>query len=321
MKFRSILFLIIPVIVFSGLNTEGKEKVKTDLTKFVNPLIGTAKSTTIAALRHGSGSENNAQVYPSVTVPFAMTNWTPQTQLTENKCVSPYYYKDTLINGFRGSHWLSGSCTQDYGTFALMPVSGKLICNPAKRGSHYNHSEEVAKPDYYKIKLEDYDITTEMTATTRCGILKFTFNREGEAHLVINPNSDKEKGFVKIIPESGEIVGSNPIHRIYQGWGKPAGFSGHFAMKIQKTLENYGVYSGDAVFEKQLTISNKPNLGAYFSFKVKKGEVIYVKIGSSFVSTEQARKNLEAEIPDYNFARIKNKSEFNMERFIIKNHS
>src|SRR5690606_5138571 len=83
----------------------------------VNPLIGTAPSTTISALQHGEDeTENNAQVVPYVTVPFGMTNWTAQTKATETKCVAPYYYTDTKISGFRGSHWLSGSCVQDYGS-------------------------------------------------------------------------------------------------------------------------------------------------------------------------------------------------------------
>jgi predicted alpha-1,2-mannosidase len=278
---------------------------RTDFTKYVNPIIGTGISTTISALKHGRGTENNAQVYPAVTVPFGMTNWTAQTQNSEKKCVSPYYYKDSLITGFRGSHWLSGSCTQDYGTFAIMPAFGKLVCNPNKRGSKYNHAEEIAEPDYYKVILKDYDIIAEMSATARCGILRFTFKKEGEAHIVINPNSDEDEGFIKVLPETGEIVGSNPIRRIYSGFGKLAGFSGHFVMRIEKKINSFGVYSENEIFNNQLTIENKPNSGGYFSFKVKKGEQVYVKIGTSFVSTEQARKNLEAEIPSYDFNSVR----------------
>ncbi|WP_432709457.1 hypothetical protein [Pedobacter sp.] len=83
-------------------------------------MAGTAGSTTLAALKHSeAGSEKNANTIPAVGLPFAMTQWTPQTQLTENKCIPPYFYKDTKINGFRGTHWLSGSCTQDYGSFSI----------------------------------------------------------------------------------------------------------------------------------------------------------------------------------------------------------
>ena len=107
---------------------------------YVNPLIGTAPSTTISALKHGLHKENNAQVVPFVTVPFGMTNWTPQTQSTETKCQAPYYYTDSIITGFRGSHWLSGSCVQDYGSMTIMPISGPLKCLPDERGSKFSHA-------------------------------------------------------------------------------------------------------------------------------------------------------------------------------------
>ena len=278
-----------------------------DLTKYVNPLIGTAKTTTVSGLKFGAGTEHKAQVQPNVTVPFGMTNWVAQTQNTEKKCVAAYYYKDSIITGFRGSHWLSGSCTQDYGSFAVMPVSGKLVCNPCKRGSKYSHSNEVANPDFYKVKLDDYNIVAAMTAATRCGILEFTFMDEGEAHIVINPNSDEGVGSIRVFPERNEIVGSNPVHRIYQGWGNSAGFSGHFAMRIEKEISGFGTYAQDAIFPSKESINSKENIGAYLSFNVKKGERVRVKIGTSFVSVEQARKNLDAEIPGYNFDLVRNR--------------
>lgn len=300
MKNVRISTLLLPIILFGcKVNIDKK-----DLTQFVNPLIGTAKTTTIAGLRHGSGTEQNAMIQPSVTMPFGMTNWCAQTNNVEKKCTSSYYYKDSIMTGFRGSHWLSGSCTQEYGSFAVMPVSGELVCSPGKRGSAFSHNNEITKPEYYKINLQDYNIVAEMTATTRCGIFQFTFSDEGPAHIIINPNSDEAQGYAEVIPEKNEIVGYNPIHRIYQGWGKPAGFSGYFVMKIEKAPESFGVYSDDNIFSGQSTIENQPNLGAYFSFNVKKGEVIRVKIGSSFVSIEQARNNLNAEIPDFDFESV-----------------
>ena len=178
MKTRLYLILFLSAIIFSNPSAQNRSVVKTDLTRYVNPMIGTARTTTIAGTRHGGGSELNAQVTPSVTVPFGMTNWTPQTKNTEAKCVAPYYYKDSLITGFRGTHWLSGSCTQDYGSVTIMPVSGKLICNPYKRGSRFSHDDEFAHPESYKIKLCDYDIIAEMSATTRCGIFRFTFENQ-----------------------------------------------------------------------------------------------------------------------------------------------
>lgn len=300
---KATYFAAIQLFVLMGCQTPERISEK-DFTQYVNPMIGTAPTTTESGLKHGGGTENNAMVQPSVTMPFGMTNWSPQTTNTENKCTSSYYYNDTLITGFRGSHWLSGSCTQEYGSMAVMPVSGQLVCNPAKRGSSYDHATEISKPDYYKAELGTYRITAEMTATTRCGLLRFTFQNEGDGHIVVNPNSDEGQGFVQVIPEKNEIAGFNPVHRIYQGWGKPAGFSGYFVMRIEKTAGSYGVYSEDQIRNGINQLENLPNLGAYFSFKVKKGEQVRVKIGTSFVSIDQARKNLDTEIPDFDFETV-----------------
>lgn len=279
---------------------------KDDLVSFVNPLIGTAKSTTISGLKHSQGTEQNSQVQPSVTVPFGMTNWCAQTKNTEEKCISSYYYTDSIITGFRGSHWLSGSCTQDYGSFSIMPISGNLVSSPLKRGSPYKHKNEISAPHYYSVLLDKYNILSEMTATTRSAIFRFTFEEGGDAHLVINPNSDEGEGFVKIIPDRNEIVGYNPVHRIYQGWGKAAGFSGYFVLRIEKQFQSYGVYSGGKNYPESKTIQNQNDIGGYFSIKVSKGEKILVKVGSSFVSIDEARKNLDAEIPQYDFDRVNN---------------
>lgn len=321
---KKITILLVVQLTISTIS-HSQVKVTGDLTRYVNPVIGTAPTTTESGLKHGGGTENNAMVQPSVTMPFGMTNWSPQTTNTEKKCTSAYYYSDSIMTGFRGSHWLSGSCTQEYGSMAIMPISGSLVCNPEKRGSRYRHSSEVSGPHYYKVELDQYQVKAEMTASTRCGLLRFTFQNEGDGHLVVNPNSDEGEGFVQVIPEKNEIVGYNPVHRIYQGWGKPAGFSGYFVMRMKKTASEYGVYSGDQIFERKTTLSKQPNLGGYFSFSVKKGEQVLVKIGTSFVSIDQARKNLDAEIPDFDFVKaqeaLKNKWQEILSRIEVESSS
>lgn len=303
MKSQSVIFFLSIVLLFGCTNYDAEQQI--DLVQFVDPIIGTSVASTLSVVKHGNGTEQISNVQPSVTVPFAMTNWTPQTQNWEKKCSASYYYNDTSITGFRGSHWLSGSCTQDYGSFTVMPISGELIGNPWKRGSKFNHKDEESKPNYYKVLLEDYNIIAEMTASTRSSILKFKFNNEGEAHIVINPNSDEGEGFVEVNPEKGEIVGYNPVHRIYQGWGKPANFSGYFVLQIEKEIKSYGIYVRDNIYPKRISEINKNDLGGYFSFDVEKGETIKVKIGSSFVSIDQARKNLNSEIPHWDFDLVK----------------
>ncbi|HTY11702.1 MAG TPA: GH92 family glycosyl hydrolase [Bacteroidota bacterium] len=274
---------------------------QSSLADVVNPLIGTAPSRTISALRHGEGTENNAQVIPEVTVPFGMTNWTPQTRVTEAKCVAPYYYSDTLISGFRGTHWLSGSCTQDYGSFTLMPVTGSVNCLTEKRASRYFHDNEISSPYYYSVFLEKYNIRTEITATTRCGLLRFTFGRSDRGTIFIEPNSDFGEGSLVIIPEKKEIVGFNPVHRIYQGWGKRAGFCGYFVAQFSRGFASYGVYHDSTRQTGNREISNLKKSGGFVSFALAPSENITVKIGTSFTSAEEARKNLERETNGLDF--------------------
>ena len=98
--------------------------------KYVQPFSGTSASTTLASQHIENKTERLANTIPAVAPPFAMTQWTPQTQVTEVKCRAPYYFNDKNIYGFRATHWISGSCTQDYGSFTMMPISGKLKTSP-----------------------------------------------------------------------------------------------------------------------------------------------------------------------------------------------
>ena len=308
MRIIYLVFFIAVIISFNSCSEEKSDKnLETNsLVDFVNPLIGTAPANTPSALKHGTGSENNGQVVPFVTVPFGMTNWTPQTRATEEKCVAPYYYNDSLINGFRGSHWLSGSCVQDYGSFTLMPVSGKLKCLPELRGSKFSHSNEVSTPYYYRVYLQDYKINAEITSTIRCGLLKFSFQNKGNSYLVIEPNSNYGDGYIEILPDKNEIVGYNSVHRIYQGWGDYAGFKGYFAVRFSKAFNHYGIYIGKKIEDNKTEISNLKNIGAYVSFNLNKNENIIVEVGTSFTSIDEARANLDAEIKNSNFDEIKN---------------
>jgi predicted alpha-1,2-mannosidase len=274
-----------------------------DLLKYVQPLSGTASSVTKAALLHSeAGSEKNANTIPAVGLPFAMTQWTPQTRLTENKCIPPYFYKDSLLYGFRGTHWLSGSCTQDYGSFTIMPVTGHLKTSPADYAVPFSHDKETATPALYKLEMSNH-VTAEITGALRCGMMQFTMQQADSLYLLVMPNSDKEKGFVKIDAAKGEVWGYNPVHRIYQGWGQPAGFNGWFFIQIEKAIGNSGVFSGANVFSMD-SISNRKDIGAFAGFKMKKGEMLRIRIGTSFTGLEGARRNLEQAIRGWDINQI-----------------
>ncbi|MEM8969381.1 MAG: GH92 family glycosyl hydrolase, partial [Bacteroidota bacterium] len=275
---------------------------------YVNPLIGTAPSTTETAQMHSeSGSELRGQTFPAVGVPFGMTQWTPQTRATEQKCLSPYYYQDTRIQGFRGSRWMSGSCTQDYGSVTIMPTTGAIKVKPEERSSTFSHDQETVTPSYYSVNLSDYQIQAEVTATSRAGMLRFTL--EGDSlNLIIEPNSDEGEGFVEIFPERNEIVGFNPVHRIYQGWGESAGFSGYFVIQIEDGFSDFGVWQRENIQTGETkSEAEDQSVGAYV--KMAADQAVKVKVGTSFTSINQARKNLEAEIPHWNFEQVRQTSE------------
>lgn len=253
----------------------------------VNPIIGAA---------------NDGQTYPAAGVPFGMTQWTPQTQASEAKCIAPYYYKDTRIQGFRGSHFLSGSCVQEYGSLTVMPLSGELKLLPEARASAFDRSTEQARPYRYDVTLKDSGIRASITGSTRAGILRFQFPKSAQSWILIESNARRGEGEVRIDAARREISGVNPVHRLYAGSGKPAGFSGYFVARFSKPFRGFGTWSGDQRHEGSVQQSGTGGApGAYVAFETAEGEPIVVKIGTSFVSVEEARKNLDAEIPAWDF--------------------
>jgi predicted alpha-1,2-mannosidase len=265
------------------------------LIQYVDPLIGTAPATTVSALRHSeAGSEQKGQTYPGVGRPFGTTTWTPETRTTELKCISPYYYNDNYITGFRGSHWMSGSCTQDYGSVTLMPfISGRPDTLKRPPVSGFSHRNETSTPAYYSIVLDDSGVLAEMTGSVRSGMMRFGFPEGKKSCLFIRVNSDENQGKIWIDKEKNEIAGFNPVHRIYQGRGQSAGFSGYFVIRFDKPFE---------VIPQKI---NPQNMVVSFGNENN----LLVQIGTSFTSIEGARKNLDAEIPDWNFGKLRSETE------------
>jgi predicted alpha-1,2-mannosidase len=262
--------------------------------QYVNPLIGTAPATTESAKRHGAGTEEKGQTFPAIGRPFGMTQWTPETRTTEEKCISPYYYNDKYITGFRGSHWMSGSCTQDYGSATLMPFTTSKPDTLTKAPvSKYSHKNETASPAYYKVILDNYGITAELTGSVRSGMMRLSFPGKSGSYIFIRMNSDKKSGKVWIDKQHNEIVGFNPVFRLYQGRGQSAGFSGYFVIRFDKPF----------VLIPQL--QNNQQIAVNFGNE----KIVNVRIGTSFTSLDAARNNLEREIPAWDFDKLRKASE------------
>ncbi len=258
-----------------------------DAVPYVNPLIGTQRS----AVGYGG-------TMPFVTTPFGMTDWTPQTR--QNKIsVTSYNFDDTTISGFVGTHqpaiWMG-----DYGYVTVIPQLGSLHTTPESRKLVYSHESETARPDYYRVSLDagaDGKIQTEMTATERCSIFRFIFSKSAQARVIIETSRPGIAGMASVNPEAQEITGYNP-HRMDAHLGPLAlpNFKGYFVVQFQQAPEDMKTYGmSDAKAES--------SRGAYAEFKP--GQTVQVRVGTSFISIDQARQNLQHEIPGWDFQAVR----------------
>jgi predicted alpha-1,2-mannosidase len=273
-----------------------------NLLQYLQPLAGTAVATTASAIKHSEagGTEANANTIPSVTVPFAMTQFTPQTRQSENKCVPPYLYKDSLFSGFRATHWISGSCTQDYGSFTIMPVVGKLKTAVNDYTIPFSHENEITTPAYYKLRFPNKNLIAELTASARCGVMRFTMLQDDSLYILVTPNSDYATCTASVNAFTNEITATNAVHRIYQGWGNKAGFDGNMNMTANRKAIVSGTYAGGTILP-ALSIANQKEAGVFIGFYLHKGESVEITIGTSFTNIDGVKKNLAAEIGNKNF--------------------
>ena len=251
----------------------------------LNTMVGTAPANTKTAGLFGKGSEEHGQTLPAVLVPNGQNFWTPQTQDTEKKCIAPYYYTDSLFQGIRNSHWIVGGCTQDYGSFTLAALGGKLRKAPTERATRFSHSEETSHPHYYAVRLPNERLKLEVTGSSHSAIFRITPEVNGPIHIVLNHNSDYHEGYLQIDNQAKTIYGYNPVHRIYQGWGEQAGFEGHYLLQAYDEIKDFGIDS----------------LCAWFTFDGKANQPIILKAASSFTSKQGAYDNFAFEAEGHDF--------------------
>jgi len=279
--------------------------------QYVDMMIGTGPATTTSATKDRGTREHYAQTIPAITAPFGMTQWTPQTHQSETKCIAPFYWGTPTLQGFRATHWTSGSCVQDYGSFTVFPtVTGEEFrFLPSQRKTLYIFDSDKSSPAYYAAMLPENNILTEITATKRAGFFRFSWLEPENATVIIDVNSDEGEGYIKIDTENGEISGYNPVHRIYNGSGKPAGFSGYFVAKFDKPFVKSGTFGNNELFHNIHEQQNKNDVGAYVTFNLAENEALKMKMGTSFTSIENARQNMETEIPQWDFEKTKSELE------------
>ncbi len=251
----------------------------------LNTMVGTAPANTKTAGLFGKGSEEHGQTLPAVLAPNGQNFWTPQTRDTEKKCLAPYYYTDSLFQGIRNSHWIVGGCTQDYGSFTLAAMGGPLRLKPEERATPFSHADEISHPHYYAVRLPKEHLKLEMTATSHTAIFRITPEQDGPIHIVLNHNSDEGEGYLEVDTIAKTVYGYNPVHRIYQGWGEPAGIDGNYLLQCYDPIRDFGCDS----------------LCVWLTFDGKAHEPLILKAATSFTTRAGAERNFAFEAEGHDF--------------------
>ncbi|HQJ20787.1 MAG TPA: GH92 family glycosyl hydrolase [Bacteroidales bacterium] len=280
----------------SEIQTQTKSEF--DPVELVSPLMGTDSEFRLS----------NGNTYPAIALPWGMNFWTPQTrQMGNGWC---YTYDDVKIMGIKQTHqpspWIN-----DYAAFSLMSVTGKLKIKEDDRASWFSHKSEIVKPYYYSVYLADHDVTAEVTPTERAAIFRFTFPQNDSSFILID--AFNMGSMVKIIPSERKVTG---YCRNNHG-GVPENFHNYFVAIFDKDFNTAYTWK-----DGKLDISKLENegehTGAVLGFKTVEGEVINVKVASSFISPEQAELNLKRETGGTDFEIVMNEGKEKWDRELNK---
>ena len=257
---------------------------KLDPVDYVNPLVGTLSKVSLST----------GNTYPAIALPWGMNFWMPQTGKMGDGWA--YVYTADKLRGFKQTHqpspWIN-----DYGQFAIMPITGKPVFNEDERASWFSHKAEVAKPYYYRVYLADHDVVTELTPTERAVMFRFTFPETDQSYVVVDA-LDRGSS-VKIIPSENKIIG----YTTRNSGGVPDNFKNYFVVKFDKPF-TYKAAVADGQIKQGTTEATVNHAGAIIGFKTKRGEQVHARIASSFISPEQAELNLQ-ELGNLSFEQIK----------------
>ncbi|HEA28419.1 MAG TPA: glycoside hydrolase family 92 protein [Leeuwenhoekiella sp.] len=272
----------------SGIWTVSAQKIVQSIDNpvdYASPLVGTDSNYKLS----------NGNTYPAIAMPWGMNFWTPQTGKMGDGWA--YTYDAYKIRGFKQTHqpspWMN-----DYGQFSLMPVTGKLRFAEEDRQSWFSHKAETVTPYYYSVYLADHDVTTEIAPTERAARFRFTFPETDSSYVVIDAF---DKGsYVKILPQERKIIG----YTTRNSGGVPENFKNYFVVVFDKEFNLTKTFSDSTLTD---ALENKSNhAGAVIGFKTKKGEQVNAKVASSFISYEQAERNMQ-EIGNTDFDGLKAK--------------
>ena len=250
---------------------------------YVSTLVGTQSKFELST----------GNTYPATALPWGMNFWTPQTGEMGNGWA--YTYNADKIRGFKQTHqpspWMN-----DYGQFAIMPITGGLVFDQDRRASWFSHKAEVSKPYYYKVYLADHDVTTELAPTERAVMFRFTYPETKNSYVIVDAF---DKGsYVKVIPEENKIIG----YSTKNSGGVPENFKNYFVIYFDKPFTFVSAVSENNILPNETEVKGN-HTGAIIGFATKKGEIVHARVASSFISPEQAELNLK-ELGNHTFDQL-----------------
>ncbi|MFA5329145.1 MAG: GH92 family glycosyl hydrolase [Prolixibacteraceae bacterium] len=291
MKTDKTLFFVLIATIFLGCN--GKKAI--DLTQFVDPFIGTAFT---------------GHTYPGATTPFGMVQVGPDNGISGWEFCSGYHNNSKTIMGFSHTH-LSGTGASDMGDILFMPVVGRVpftagteeVPSTGYRSS-FSHDSEQASPGYYRVKLNDYKILAEMTATPRVGLHRYTYPSSEKSGIMI----DLEHGIGDRTTESYiKVIDSQTVVGMRRSSGFVRDHRYYFCARFSKPFEQVISYQDGMVADKEEIAGKITKMLVQFS--TTNQEAVKVKVGLSTASEKGAVNNLDAEVPGWDFDAVHKQTE------------
>ncbi len=255
-----------------------------DPVDYVSTLVGTMS-------KHSLSTGNT---YPATARPWGMNFWTPQTGAMGDGWT--YCYTADKIRGFKQTHqpspWMN-----DYGQFAVMPVTGGPVFNQDERASWFSHKAEEARPYYYSVYLADHDVFTEMSPTERALAMRVTYPEAEMSYFIVDAYD--RGSYIKVIPAENRIVG----YSTRNSGGVPDNFRNYFVVESDTPFEFVRIVTDGKNMHEGFEAASSHS-GAVVGFRTERGQKVNFRIASSFISIEQAELNLK-ELGDGNIDRIK----------------
>lgn len=289
---KTILFFQAAVLcLLAGCKPAPDSGLLSDEIKYVDPFIGTGF--------HG-------HTFPGATRPFAMVQVSPDTHIMGWDASSGYHYDDREIYGFSHTH-LSGTGIGDLGDVALLPFSGSDSIKPV---GLFNKDTEKATPGFYAVRLDNFGVNVELTSTDKVGFHKYTYDNPKDRRVMLDLGHILQPNWGhKLVDNNYLFVNDSTVEGTVrtQGWAHFHSVS--YRITFSEPIETIYQYIGgklrqDSLF---LRINTAEDLKFHYKFP-EKAEPLYVKVALSMVDTEGAEKNLEAELPDWDFEATRIKS-------------